>query len=104
MLPNSALPGIAPGIVPSSVPQPPGTHPEMFPQVGMPGMVPYPASLPGLPTPPTIPNPPPPGVNAPAQPPLFVSNPFIRSPRDFFMWNEVVEDQAKRFPLPKFVP
>jgi hypothetical protein len=112
------------GLVPPGAPYPPGMTPYagMYPN-GMPfppkgamqGMPPY--NMPVAPTPaapgsvatppnlPSLPNPGPPYQQGPGkQQPTFISHPWTRSPRDFYMWNEVVEDQAKRFPLPVVVP
>lgn len=68
-------------------------HPGMMATPGAPGALPSPGALPN-------PGPLPPQ----AQPPTFVSHPFSRSPRDFFMWNEVQEDALKRYKLPVGVP
>jgi hypothetical protein len=56
----------------------------------------------GAPTPPMPPNPG--AMPGPQPPPTFVTHPWTRSPRDFFMWNEVMEDQANRSLLPALVP
>lgn len=34
----------------------------------------------------------------------FPHHPFARGPRDFFMWNEAMEDQRGRLATPLFVP
>jgi hypothetical protein len=34
----------------------------------------------------------------------FPTHPFCRSPRDFFMWTEAMEDQAMRARLPILAP
>jgi hypothetical protein len=34
----------------------------------------------------------------------FPTHPFARSPRDFFMWNEFLEDSVMRQRLPVLVP
>ena len=34
----------------------------------------------------------------------FPSHPYARSPRDFFMWRENMEDQARRNQRPNLVP
>jgi hypothetical protein len=43
--------------------------------------------------------PPPPTFGGP-----FPSHPFIRSPRDFFMWGETMEDERARGNRPSLVP
>jgi hypothetical protein len=37
-------------------------------------------------------------------PTSFPNNPYIRSPRDFFMWRENMEDQVRRESRPALVP
>jgi hypothetical protein len=34
----------------------------------------------------------------------YPTHPFVRSPRDFFMWNEALEEQERRSARPAFVP
>jgi len=36
--------------------------------------------------------------------PTFPSHPYVRSPRDFFMWRENMEDQTRRNQRPALVP
>ncbi len=36
--------------------------------------------------------------------PAFPSHPYARSPRDFFMWRENMEDQLRRTQRPNLVP
>lgn len=89
---------------PGAGPYPGPAYPGAAPYPGMPAHPGHPGMPPGtLPTPPMPPNPGagPPG---PQPPPTFVSHPWTRSPRDFFMWNEVLEDQANRSLLPALVP
>jgi hypothetical protein len=48
-----------------------------------------------------------PGYNPPLpeqHPPGFPSHPFARSPRDFFMWSDVMQDRLARAQRPALVP
>ncbi len=99
IMPSQANQNYAPGCKsgPGSYP---GLAQGLMPQGMVPGAPYAPYGGPGAPG--ALPNPGlPPGQQ---QPPTFVSHPWTRSPRDFFMWNEVVEDQAKRYPLPILAP
>ena len=40
----------------------------------------------------------------PPQQPVFRFNPYVRSPRDFFMWGDMMEDQIARERRPALVP
>ena len=45
------------------------------------------------------------GQNGPgAGQPQFVTHPYARSPRDYFMWTEAQQDRFTREKLPRFVP
>jgi hypothetical protein len=71
---------------------PPGPiNPQMAPQLA------------GLPPPASFPMP---QAQHAGQPALasFPTHPFCRSPRDFFMWTEAMEDQAMRARLPILAP
>ena len=35
---------------------------------------------------------------------VFPTHPFVRGPRDFFMWNETLEEQQGRDVRPNIVP
>jgi hypothetical protein len=48
-------------------------------------------------------------IEFPQQPPPagqqpYPSHPFVRGPRDFFMWNESLEEQESRSARPPLVP
>ena len=43
------------------------------------------------------------GMGAPP-PPVFRYHPYVRSPRDFFMWGDMMEDQIARERRPALVP
>lgn len=62
----------------------------------VPGYAPRPVSLPF------------PGYAPPAKPPeqgpQFVAHPFVRAPRDFFMWSDVMQDKIARTQRPSLVP
>ncbi len=46
-----------------------------------------------------------PAMGMPAAPaPAFQFNPYVRGPRDFFMWRENMEDQLNRSRRPALVP
>jgi hypothetical protein len=85
-----------------------GMEPYRFaPTFPTPGYRPDIATIrPNFPTPGYTPNlpsvgyAPPPEVHKPAQ---FGVNPFVRSPRDFFMWGDMVDDQARREKRPGLV-
>jgi hypothetical protein len=54
---------------------------------------------------PALPNPsyePPSGPNGNQK--LYVQNPLVRSPRDFFMWGDVQQDKKERERRPLSVP
>jgi hypothetical protein len=36
--------------------------------------------------------------------PYYVTHPYVRGPRDFFMWRENMEDQMRRVQRPTLVP
>ena len=41
----------------------------------------------------------------PSKPPVgFPSHPYVRGPRDFFMWRENMEDQLRRVQRPALIP
>jgi hypothetical protein len=43
----------------------------------------------------------------PAQQPaqqVYPSYPYVRAPRDFFMWSETYEDEVERLRLPALIP
>ena len=40
----------------------------------------------------------------PAATPTFPTHRYARSPRDYFMWNEALEDQVRRESRPALVP
>ena len=44
------------------------------------------------------------GGPQPPLPPVFRYNPYVRSPRDFFMWGDMMEDQIARERRPALVP
>jgi hypothetical protein len=48
-----------------------------------------------------FPTPPPPPPQAKT---VYPTHPFVRSPRDYFMWNEALEEQEGRAARPSFVP
>jgi hypothetical protein len=75
--------------------QPPFAQGYTPPGGPAPGYTPY-----GVP----LPNP---GYNPPLpeqQPAGFPSHPFARSPRDFFMWSDVMQDRMARAQRPALVP
>ena len=123
---NAMGPGYPPGFHPEvQLPYmkgPPGL-PPFAPGLPTPGFVPAPVSPPGLPAPGYAPNLPAPGypgyggappVNLPTpgyepppgapKPATFPVHPFARSPRDFFMWSDVLEDRLVRSQRPILVP
>lgn len=66
------------------------------------GVLPVPRPVPGPNGKPMIP-----GFQAqggPPQQPTFPSHPYMRSPRDYFMWNEAQNDRSTREQLPRFTP
>lgn len=93
--------GAGRGIVPAMYGQP-GTFP--------PGMAPYPGMAPmagppaggGLPPHVATPYGGPP--NPRAMTPVFPTHPYVRGPRDFFMWRENMEERAAREARPLLVP
>lgn len=116
---NPDLPGF--GLWPGYGPPPPGFTPGLPPPNTPPGL-PTPGYAPGLPAPgfamnlpapgypgytlspvplPTPGYEPPPGA---PKPPCFAVHPFARSPRDFFMWSDVLEDRLVRAQRPSLVP
>ena len=120
-----AMPGFPPRFMPDQhLPKPgymmgPGLAP---PPPGYTGGLPPPGFSPGLPAPgyaPSLPAPgypgyAPPPVNLPTpgyepapgapKPATFPVHPFARSPRDFFMWSDVLEDRLVRSQRPSLVP
>jgi hypothetical protein len=66
-----------------------------LPAPGYPGYAPRPVPLPmpGYEPPPAAP-----------KPCGFPVHPFARSPRDFFMWSDVLEDRLVRAQRPSLVP
>ncbi len=44
------------------------------------------------------------GGNGPPMSAAFPTHPYARSPRDFFMWSETLEDQMNMLRLPALVP
>jgi hypothetical protein len=103
---------------PGYVPPPPGSMP---PPGFSPGL-PTPGATPGLPAPGYAPNLPAPGYPGYAPPPVrlptpgyepppgapkpvsFPVHPFARSPRDFFMWSDMLEERLIRSQRPSLVP
>lgn len=71
--------------VPPNMPLPP--YPVSTPMPPYPPATPMP---PGTPRPPNAPEPPVPDNRTYTG--VYPSHPYIRSPRDFFMWNEAMED------------
>lgn len=95
-------PGLAMG--PDGIPIPgfsvpnPSYAPTNMPNPGYAPTLPYPGYAPRLPSPGYEP---PPGQ---PQGPQFVAHPYARSPRDFFMWSEVMQDEMSRAVRPSLVP
>lgn len=120
---NPNLPGYAmgaPGYTPNNMGAP-GFTPGFPPPGYTPGAVPLPTPgyTPNLPSPEYTPNLPSPGYNPgnllslpvyghntpPGQHLAgFPYHPYVRGPRDFFMWRENMEDQAGREKRPSLVP
>jgi hypothetical protein len=69
----------------------------------MPYKPPHPSTLPGMPPIPGVPKMqyPQPG---PPQKQVYPTHPFVRGPRDFFMWSESIEEQEGRSIRPALVP
>jgi hypothetical protein len=88
------LPGPVPSPAPAFAPPPAFNLPSPG-YAGFPGYAPRPVALPS------------PGYEPPRAPPqqqMFPTNPFVRSPRDFFMWGEAYEDNLVRSQRPSLVP
>jgi hypothetical protein len=64
---------------------------------------PHPSMVPGMPAMPGVPRfeYPKPG---PGRKEVYPTHPFARGPRDYFMWNESIEEQEGRSPRPALVP
>ncbi|MFO0968943.1 MAG: hypothetical protein U0793_25605 [Gemmataceae bacterium] len=90
----------------------PGAPPGMPPMMAGPGMPGMPGMPPGM-----VPMPPMPqmenleglsmayyGRPKGAAQVVFPSHPNVRSPRDFFMWRETMEDRAERELRPRLIP
>ena len=113
--PGMPAPGFGPGVGPNGLPMPsfaPGSRnlptPGFAPGLPAPGFAPAPMNLPVpgfAPRPVSLPFP---GYAPPSQPPAqgpqFVAHPFVRAPRDFFMWSDVMQDQISRTQRPSLVP
>lgn len=130
-MPFAAMPG---GMPPSAMPTAPGGMPHpyaMMPPGGMPpgmmapgmmapGMMPAPGGMPplaGLMPPPAGPfdrmdtfdrmerfAAPPASDLGPKVNVIFPSHPYVRSPRDFFMWRENMEDRLSKESRPRLIP
>ncbi len=106
---GSPAPGYAMG--PVGLPAPGfGMGPVGLPAPGYalgPMGLPAPGYAPGLPAPGYTPNLPNVGYEPPAekpQQPTFLIHPYTRSPRDFFMWGEMQDEQLVRESRPALVP
>jgi hypothetical protein len=110
-----AYPGMAPGHPAQQAPAYPGMVQQapgiLVPHGAHPGAAAGAAATPliaGLPPAASLPHLPGHGPAAaappPGCPPSFPTHPFARSPRDFFMWSEVYEDELMRQRLPAVLP
>jgi hypothetical protein len=95
--PGLPPPGFSPGLpAPGAAPPLPAPgYAPVLPSPGYPGYAPPPVPLP---TPGYEPPP------AQCKPAGFPVHPFVRSPRDFFMWSDVMEDRLVRSQRPSLVP
>jgi hypothetical protein len=91
--PNSPYPPQPP--LPTNTPWPPNT--PFPPNAVMPPGTPMPPRTPLPPTPPEQ------SADHHAHPGIYPSHPYIRGPRDFFMWNEDLEDMRGRDIRPNLV-
>src|SRR5262249_49514690 len=98
---NGMLPGPQGKFIMAGRPVQPPIQPQFV--MGPHGVpMPAPSYAPGAePRLPNVGYEPPPGK---PQQPVFVSHPYVRSPRDFFMWGEMLEEQRALQRRPPVVP